>query len=613
MRDNGSDGNPTAPDSLRGFPPAPERDEDTGLTPTFNLSREPAGRRFFDEMDRDHDGKLKLDDLKVRAAFSFDVVRASNMPDIPLRSQVAMRRRKMPEWYAKAFYEKAKPTFFARSLSWEDFESAMNERESTMLRAYNSLGLSRSGRMTQEDVKKSLNRLGLPATDENATAMLKHLDLEGDGFVTYGQFRNFMMLLPKQVATSSDPSVLWFESSTMVQINQPKSERSATVKLAIQAALAGALASGVSTAAMHPLDTLKTRVQSTVGKGLGMKAFLKTIPEIGAKGLYRGIIPAVVGAASGHGFRTATYEVVCKLLVPLTALPLITEIQIQGFGSGFGTLVGTSVRIPCEVLKQRLQTGQHDNAVEAFKAITKNGTKGLFAGTAATLSREIPFYVIGLVTYEKLKQAAAAAKRKELTAWETIALGGMSGAIAAAATTPADVLKTRAMTGQLAAGEVMWVSVQNIVKKEGAAALFKGVVPRMMWIAPLGAMNFAGYELAKRAMQSAEAEGETKAESGTVTQPAASKPTPAVKPSPALTAVQAAGEDGATQIADAVVAEIPTTSGAEPAEEQTSSDTIAPVDAGLDASAPVVSTKFRSLSSASAEVEANTKPPGSTE
>ena len=59
----------------------------------------------------------------------------------------------------------------------EDFESAMNERESTMLRAYNSLGLSRSGRMTQEDVKKSLKRLGLPATDENATAMLKHLDL----------------------------------------------------------------------------------------------------------------------------------------------------------------------------------------------------------------------------------------------------------------------------------------------------------------------------------------------------------------------------------------------------------------------------------------------------
>lgn len=84
MRYNGSDGNPTAPDSLRGFPPAPEHDEDTGLTPTFILSRKPAGRRFFDEMDRDHDGKLKLDDLKVRAAFSFDVVRASNIARVDI-------------------------------------------------------------------------------------------------------------------------------------------------------------------------------------------------------------------------------------------------------------------------------------------------------------------------------------------------------------------------------------------------------------------------------------------------------------------------------------------------------------------------------------------------
>jgi hypothetical protein len=49
--------------------------------------------------------------------------------------------------------------------------------------------------------------------------------------------------------------------------------------------------------------------------------------------------PAVVGAASGHAFRTATCEVACKLLAPLALMPLITEIQIQGFGSGLGTLV----------------------------------------------------------------------------------------------------------------------------------------------------------------------------------------------------------------------------------------------------------------------------------
>ena len=115
-----------------------------------------------------------------------------------------------------------------------------------------------------------------------------------------------------------------------------------------------------------------------------------------------------------------------------------------------------------------------------------------------------PFYVIGLVAYEKLKKAATAMKRKDLTAWETIGLGGLSGAIAAAATTPADVLKTRAMTGASPAGEAIWVTVKNIIAKEGGGALMKGCFPRMLWIAPLGAMNFAGYELAKRAMEAAD-------------------------------------------------------------------------------------------------------------
>jgi Mitochondrial carrier protein len=45
------------------------------------------------------------------------------------------------------------------------------------------------------------------------------------------------------------------------------------------------------------------------------------------------------------------------------------------------------------------------------------------------------------------------------------------------------------------------VTQGDIIKTEGVGALFKGALPRMIWIAPLGAMNFAGYELAKRALK----------------------------------------------------------------------------------------------------------------
>lgn len=47
----------------------------------------------------------------------------------------------------------------------------------------------------------------------------------------------------------------------------------------------------------------------------------------------------------------------------------------------------------------------------------------------------------------------------------------------------------------------------DIVKTEGVGALFKGALPRMFWIAPLGAMNFAGYELAKRALNRRDEDG----------------------------------------------------------------------------------------------------------
>ena len=61
-----------------------------------------------------------------------------------------------------------------------------------------------------------------------------------------------------------------------------------------KAALAGGLASSVSVLTLHPIDTLKTRVQSTAGATFGGMA--RSAPSIGVRGLYRGIIPAVGGA-----------------------------------------------------------------------------------------------------------------------------------------------------------------------------------------------------------------------------------------------------------------------------------------------------------------------------
>lgn len=63
------------------------------------------------------------------------------------------------------------------------------------------------------------------------------------------------------------------------------------------------------------------------------------------------------------------------------------------------------MRIPCEVLKQRLQAGIFDNVGQAIAETWKqDGLRGFFRGTGATLFREIPFYVAGTGLYVESKK-----------------------------------------------------------------------------------------------------------------------------------------------------------------------------------------------------------------
>lgn len=79
--------------------------------------------------------------------------------------------------------------------------------------------------------------------------------------------------------------------------------------------------------------------------------------------------------------------------------------QIQSLASFCSTFLGTAVRIPCEVLKQRLQAGIFDNVGEALVGTwQQDGVKGFFRGTGATLCREVPFYVAGMGLYAESKK-----------------------------------------------------------------------------------------------------------------------------------------------------------------------------------------------------------------
>jgi solute carrier family 25 S-adenosylmethionine transporter 26 len=259
------------------------------------------------------------------------------------------------------------------------------------------------------------------------------------------------------------------------------------------ALIAGGIAGTSVDVALYPLDTLKTRMQSAQG-------FLKAG---GFRGIYNGLSAAAAGSAPGAALFFSTYETMKGILSPHFSED--RQAMVHMTAASCGETVACTVRVPTEVIKQRMQAGTYAGLAEGVSTIWRTeGVVGFYRGYLSTVMREIPFAFIQFPLYEAgKKMVARRSESGECSSLQAASCGSASGAFAAAVTTPLDVVKTRLMLGADASGVAytgMADTFSRVYRTEGARTLFSGVQPRTFWIGIGGFVFFGAYEKAKVAL-----------------------------------------------------------------------------------------------------------------
>jgi solute carrier family 25, member 39/40 len=296
--------------------------------------------------------------------------------------------------------------------------------------------------------------------------------------------------------------------------------------------------------------TGRLRQDQAIAQSHGTLRMIRSIfLKEGFGGIYAGLAPTLVMGVPNTIIYFYSYEELsARLLEEYPTEPMVPA--IAGASARFVASLSTA---PFELLRTRqaarvgVFVASNTNNVgmvgEFRSMIRSDGVSSLFRGVWPTLLRDVPFSAVYWVCIESMRDSWKR-QRNENTAesnvspWqqagEALINGFVSGTIAAAVTTPLDVLKTRSQVevsqstlsssvaaeaslcdhgGSLAyhppkssasvrpsSSISMLTMARGIVEEEGVAGLWRGNIARMMKVAPACAIMISSYEVGKRVM-----------------------------------------------------------------------------------------------------------------
>lgn len=251
----------------------------------------------------------------------------------------------------------------------------------------------------------------------------------------------------------------------------------------------------------HPFDLVKVRLQTGLYNS-SVQCVKQTIAKDGLTGLYRGVLPPLLGVTPMFAVSFWGYDVGKRLVSTYTGKSIdqfeIKEISTAGFISAIPT---TLVAAPFERVKviMQIQEGNKSKSMAGVVAemYKTGGLRSIFKGSVATLARDGPGSALYFATYEYLKKELSS-PGEDLSLFAIMTAGGFAGVSMWLGVFPIDTIKSTQQSSNVPISILQ--TTKNIYAKGGIKAFFPGVGPALARSFPANAATFLGVELARKAL-----------------------------------------------------------------------------------------------------------------
>jgi len=270
----------------------------------------------------------------------------------------------------------------------------------------------------------------------------------------------------------------------------------------------GILSCGITHTAVVPLDLVKCRMQVDGQKYPSIiKGFKTTVGEEGVRALAKGWAPTFIGYSMQGLCKFGFYEVFKNVYGNMLGeeKSFLYRTSLYLAASASAEFFADIALCPMEAVKVRVQTmpGFANTLREGFpKILNQEGMNGFYKGLVPLWARQIPYTMMKFACFERTVEAlykfvvpkprSECSKSEQLSV--TFLAGYIAGVFCAVVSHPADTIVSKL-------NQAKGSNFMDVAKGLGFMGMWKGLMPRIIMIGTLTALQWFIYDSVKVAFR----------------------------------------------------------------------------------------------------------------